>query len=171
MQRRRRLRRLRGLRAGRRRMAARGGRVRFYLGTHKPGWLRTSSVPLMVSRRQLAGYKTLPRAAHGWMLDSAAFTEIQQHGRWTIGARAFAAEVRRFFDEVGNLRWVACQDWMCEPFMLAKTGLTVSAHQLRTVVSYATLLEIAPDLPWMPVLQGYALDDYRHHVDAYADAG
>jgi hypothetical protein len=27
-------------------------------------------------------------------------------------------------------------DWMCEPFMLAKTGLSVREHQQRTVTNY-----------------------------------
>jgi hypothetical protein len=29
----------------------------------------------------------------------------------------------------------------------------------------------APELPWLPVLQGYELDDYRRHVDDYARVG
>ena len=55
--------------------------------------------------------------------------------------------------------------------MLEKTGLTVRDHQVRTVDSYLELQQLAPELPWLPVLQGQVLDDYRRHVDLYAAAG
>jgi hypothetical protein len=69
------------------------------------------------------------------------------------------------------MRWAAIQDWMCEPFALKRTGLTVPEHQRRTVASYLDLREIAPDLPWAPVIQGWAHGDYLRHVEAYDRAG
>jgi hypothetical protein len=39
------------------------------------------------------------------------------------------------------------------------------------VESYLDLRELAPEMPWLPVLQGQQLDDYRRHVDMYASAG
>ena len=56
---------------------------------------------------------------------------------------------------------------MCEPFMLAKTGLTVVEHQLRTVQNFMELRGLAPDLPFVPVLQGWSWDDYLRCVDLY----
>ena len=104
-----------------------------FLGTHKPQWLanpRFAAVPLFVSRRTLAGRTTLPRAVGTWALDSGGFTELQMYGRWEMSARTYAAEVRRFRDEIGGMAWAAPQDWMCEPWILEKTGLTV-ADQLE----------------------------------------
>lgn len=69
------------------------------------------------------------------------------------------------------MNWAAIQDWMCEPFMLKRTGLSVAEHQARTVASYLDLIARAPDMPWIPVLQGYRVTDYLDHVDAYARAG
>jgi hypothetical protein len=79
--------------------------------------------------------------------------------------------VRRFTDQVGGLEYVAIQDWMCEAPMLVRTGLTVADHQRLTLESYFDLTELAPELPWLPVLQGQTLSDYLHHVDAYMKAG
>ena len=45
-------------------------------------------------------------------------------------------------------------DWMCEPAMLARTGLTVAEHQAGTVANYLELRAAAPELPFIPVLQG-----------------
>ena len=43
---------------------------------------------------------------------------------------------------MGCLAWVAPQDWMCEPFMLQKTGLTVPDHQERTVRNFLDLRQL-----------------------------
>jgi hypothetical protein len=74
---------------------------------------------------------------------------------------------RRYAVEVGKLQAAAPQDWMCEPSILAKTKLTVAQHQRRTVDNYLRLRDLAPDVPWFPVLQGWRLSDYFRHVDAY----
>jgi hypothetical protein len=147
--------------------------VEFFLGTHQPGWLRTSSVPLFVSDRRLRTYKTLPKATARWALDSGGFTELSAHGSWDHGPspREYAARVRRYHDEVGRLAWAAPQDWMCEPWILSKTGMSLHEHQVRTVDNYLLLRSIAPDLPFVPVLQGWRLDDYLACVGLYTGAG
>jgi hypothetical protein len=145
--------------------------VTFYLGTHKPGWLGVTDVPLFVSARRLRERRELPRARGRWALDSGGFSEIAVHGRWVTGPRAYAGEVGRWAVEVGGLDWAASQDWMCEPAMLGRSGLTVAEHQRRTLANYLELVELRPDLPWLPVLQGWDVADYLAHADAYERAG
>lgn len=145
--------------------------MRFYLGTHQPGWLAHVDVPLFVSRRRLCGYRQLPRARQPWALDSGGFTELALHGRWTVGPAEFIADVRRFAAGIGQLEWAAIQDWMCEPAVLAKTGKSVAEHQALTTESYLALRAAAPELPWAPVVQGWAVADYVEHVAAYSRAG
>jgi hypothetical protein len=145
--------------------------VTFYLGTHQVNWLATLGVPLFVSRRRLETMKRLPRAAATWALDSGGFTELSMHGAWQLDARAYVAQVRRYRDDIGSLAWAAPQDWMCEPEMLRRTGLTVAEHQARTLANYLELRALAPELPIVPVLQGWARGDYLDHVDAYTAAG
>jgi hypothetical protein len=65
----------------------------------------------------------------------------------------------------------AIQDFMCEPHILEKTGLTVRQHQLRTCASYRDLLGLAPEIPWLPVLQGWHEQDYLDHVRMYRAGG
>lgn len=136
--------------------------VRFYLGTHEPSWLARSDVdvPLFVSRVRLARLKRWPRAVVPWALDSGGFTELAKFGGWTLTAADYVREVRRAVADIGGLEWASAQDWMCEPAMLARTGLTVLEHQRLTVANYLELLERAPDLPFVPVLQGWTLADY-----------
>ena len=143
----------------------------FWLGTHQPHWLERTDVPLFVSHRRLRDRKSLPRARGAWALDSGGFTELSMHGWWQTTATEYAAAVRRYADEIGQLAWASPRDWMCEPWIVAKTGLTVADHQRATIADYLRLCDLAPDLPFVPVLQGWELDDYRRHADAYAAAG
>lgn len=145
--------------------------MRFYLGTHKPVWLARTAEPLFVSRRTLAEVRKPPRAIGIWALDSGGFSELSMFGEWRTSPAAYVAEARRWSTEVGGLQWAAIQDWMCEPFMLARTGLSVVEHQRRTVASLLELRGLAPELPWAPVLQGYRLDEYLRCADLYEAAG
>lgn len=63
---------------------------------------------------------------------------------------------------------------MCEPDMLAKTGLTVQEHQRRTVDNFVELQHLwdgNDDNPYMPVIQGWLPDDYLRCLDMYATRG
>jgi hypothetical protein len=147
--------------------------IRFYLGTHRPTWLWTThDVPLFISHRVLRDRKTrFPRATTPWALDSGGFTELNLYGGWRTTPEEYVASVRRYVNELGHLEWASPQDWMCEPWITAKTGKTVAEHQALTVENYLTLIDLAPELPFIPVLQGWDLDDYHAHADAYTAAG
>lgn len=156
----------------------------FYLGTHRPNWLWTASddVPLFPTFGELRKRKTpFPRATTRWALDSGGFTELKKHGQWTVTPEEYIDLVRRCRDELGGMEWASPQDWMCEPWIIeggwhggqfyAGTGLTVAEHQARTIDNLLTLRDMAPDLPFIPVLQGWELADYHRHADAYNAAG
>jgi len=157
--------------------------VEFFLGTHQPGWLARLDVPLFVSDRRLRRCRRLPRAVARWALDSGGFTELQTYGSWDHGPSPaqYAAHVSRFRDEIGNLAWAAPQDWMCEPIVIsggsvggvrfAGTRLSIAEHQRRTVANYLHLRDLAPELPFVPVLQGWHTDDYLRCVEMYDAAG
>jgi hypothetical protein len=145
--------------------------MQFYLGTPEPAWLRRTDVPLFVSHNRLRRLKTLPRARGAWALDSGGFTQLSMHGCWTIPPRDYVQAVRRYHQEIGGLQWAAPMDWMCEPWIVDKTGLSVQEHQHRTVANYLELRSIAPELPFIPVLQGWERDEYLRCVEMYLAAG
>ena len=139
----------------------------FYLGTHRPDWLGKTEVPLFVSRRRLTDRKTFPVARGRWCLDSGGFTELNLYHYWTTPVDEFVADVRRFDDEIGGMDWAAPMDWMCEPFMVEKTGLTVMEHQFMTVRNFIHLREEL-GMKVIPVLQGWEPDEYLrcwHYYD------
>lgn len=142
-----------------------------YLGTHETSWLGWLGVPLFVSNRRLVKRKRFPRALESWALDSGGFSELNMFGAWRTSAKEYVAQARRYRDEIGMLDWAAIQDWMCEPFVRLKTGLSITEHQDRTVSSYIELMALAPDVPWAPVLQGWQCSDYLRCVELYDRRG
>lgn len=152
----------------------------FYLGadTH---WLGKADVPLMLSHGRLCRAKSLKRALAPWVCDSRGFTELSQFGRWTISPRSYIRSLYRYRDEIGLLRWASPQDMMCEPYILAKTGLSEREHQIRTVDNLAELRTLAAEeapldpttgrrtrpINITPVVQAFRLPEYHRCVDLY----
>jgi hypothetical protein len=152
----------------------------FYLGMDvqglwrtEPVWLEASKdVTFMFSHGRLRTYAKLRPGLVDWVCDSRGFSELSQHGKWTIGAREYATALRRYAREIGRLRWASPQDWMCEDFILTKTGLTVAEHQIRTVESVLLLRELlAGEVHIIPVIQGQNIYEYVEHVWLYRDHG
>lgn len=141
----------------------------FYLGSSNVSWLYNSNMRLMVSRRRLEQLKSYQRASARWVLDSGGFTELSIHGRWTLTASEYLKLIQKYEQEIGGLDWAAPQDWMCEPHMIAKTGLSVSEHQRRTVDNF---LELRNETPLViPVLQGFSFKEYAECYQMYLNAG
>lgn len=167
----------------------------FLLGIHKPSFLadpRLAGVPFLISRGVLESadgrvLRNLPRAPAPYAIDSRGFTELQMFGRWTLTVDEYIARIRAIVAKLGrdNLLWIAPMDWMAEPIVrrggevrtggrvvrFAGTKMPVRIHLYRTVMNFLDLRERAPDLPWMPVIQGWELDDYLECLDLYAHAG
>lgn len=100
-----------------------------------------------------------------WIMDSGAFTEISTHGAYREGVEAYAAQINRW-RRCGTLLAAVAQDYMCEPWIIQKTGLSVAEHQRLTIERYDTLLPLT-DVYVLPVLQGYEPSDYVRHLEAY----
>jgi hypothetical protein len=144
------------------------------IGTHQvhfaeaPG---TEAVTWFMSRERLKGRGSWPAVRGLWCQDSGGFTMLDKRGGWTISDRRLANETRLYVGEMGNFGWASPRDWMCEPHILRNTGKTIVEHQELTIDSVFELRSIAPEIHWIPVLQGWAKDDYLRHLDRYAARG
>jgi len=128
-------------------------------------------LPIMVSYGRLRSARTLPVASAPWVIDSRGYTELTQHGTWTIDPATYVADLRRYAAEIGNLVWAVAQDWPAGAALLERTGLTEAEHQARTVASVVELRAMAPELPIIAVVTGTTVDGYLRHLDLYAAAG
>lgn len=140
--------------------------MKFFVGLHQPSDAKRVERAFISVNRLAARRK--PLGIREWILDSGAFTTLALHGRYLSPASDYADLVRRFADD--SLLAAVSQDYMCEPFMLAKTGLTQADHQRLTIERYDQLR--ACDLGGvylMPVLQGYSPESYVDHIRQYGD--
>jgi hypothetical protein len=141
--------------------------VLFFVGLHQPSDAKHFARSFIsINRLRGARGRRSAFAAGEWILDSGAFTEITRHGDFKTTVAEYAAQIRQWAG-VGNLRAAVAQDWMCEPFALARTGLTVAQHQAKTIERFAELRSEAPGVYVLPVLQGFAPADYVAHVRQY----
>lgn len=135
----------------------------FFVGLHQPSdaWPFRN---VMVSVNRLAKRRGAFRV-NDWIMDSGAFTELSTFGRWRTEPAQYAAQVKRWATN-GNMVAAASQDYMCEPFILEKTGLSVADHQRLTIERYRALHAECGSII-LPVIQGFDPQDYLSHVAQY----
>ncbi len=103
-----------------------------------------------------------------WVFDCSGFMEISKHGTHRTSVEEHFQLIHRW-KRCGNLLIAVAQDWMCEPWILERTGLTVEDHQRLTIDRYDKLIALDPPVPIMPVLQGYSSSDYLECLLEYGD--
>jgi hypothetical protein len=140
--------------------------VRFYVGCHQPSDAQHFERSF-VSVKRIEDRRSAFTVRH-WVLDSGAFSEIKDHGRFLRTVDQYAEQARRWIGH-GHLDAVVSQDYMCEPFVLARTGLDVDTHQRLTIERYDELLAHGLSTHVMPVLQGYTVAEYLDHLARYGD--
>lgn len=138
----------------------------FYVGLHQPSDAHRFE-RAFISVNRIRGRRK-PIGAQSWIMDSGAFSEIATHGRYRHSVEEYATEINRWSADPTLVAAVA-QDYMCEPWILEKTGLTVEDHQRLTIERYDALLPLVRGVYIMPVLQGYTVTDYLRHLDMYGD--
>ena len=135
----------------------------FYPGIHIPskaGELERCMVSVNVLEKRKSDFPV-----NEWILDSGAFTRVAL-GKGHMPVSDYATHVRRW-SQCGNMLAAVAQDWMCEPWVLEITGLSVKAHQALTIQYYDALIPQCPGIIIMPVLQGFKPEDYVAHIQAY----
>jgi hypothetical protein len=143
--------------------------MEFFTGIHQPADAHRVD-RAFVSVARLWDRKG-PFPVNEWIMDSGAFKVVERHGGYPAGmsVEEYARRIRRF-STCGTLLAAVAQDYMCEPHMLARTGLTVEDHQRLTVERYDALISCDTGGVYvMPVLQGYAPEDYVRHIRMYGD--
>lgn len=159
----------------------------FYTGLHQPSDAKhfaraCISINRLIPRKKRIGDCKV-------FGDSGAFTALLLNGRFIDTVAQLAAHWRRIIESgVADVEVIVAQDFMCEPFMLARTDATdvalarmrgrygpverrklVRIHQRWTIERYDALL--AENLPCLilPVLQGFDPVEYKTHVAMYGD--
>ena len=142
--------------------------MKFWMGTHMLSHIERTDVPLFISFRQLRKRKKKPFKQHGEIaIDSGGFTELNLYGEWKTTPEEYVNELKRIQELGLTFSWASPQDWMVEPFMLEKTGLSIEEHQKRTVENLIKLRSLTNEIHFIPVLQGQTIEDYFAHFEMY----
>lgn len=139
----------------------------FFTGMHHPSDAHLVPVAF-ISVNAIYKRKSAFRCKRA-VLDCAGFTTIKTHGGYPLPVEDYAAQIRKVRGWLGKrLLAAVSQDYMCEAPMLRRTGLTISDHQRLTVERYDGLLKCdVGGTRIIPVLQGYAPQDYVNHIRMY----
>jgi hypothetical protein len=140
--------------------------MRFFTGLHQPSDAKHFSAAF-ISVNRIRNRKSHFEVGD-WIMDSGAFTEVYTHGLYRHSVEDYAAQIVRWKNN-GNLLAAVSQDYMCEPFILAKTGMTIADHQRLTIERYDALLDCNTGVTILPVLQGFAPEDYVDHIRQYGE--
>lgn len=139
----------------------------FFIGA-TPAIAKKLQVSCMISVNTCKGYRNLTLNSN-CILDSGAFTLVNKYGGYPAGfLPKYASEVLGLIND--KVIAVVSQDYMCEDFVLAKTGLTIEEHQRFTIYRYKALKKLLKESCYlMPVLQGYKPQEYVSHIKMYGD--
>ncbi len=138
----------------------------FYLGTHMVNHAKEFEYSF-ISINRLRNRKS-DFSVNKWILDSGAFTEISAWGKFRTSVHQYANEIERW-SKCGQFELAVTQDYMCEPFIVKKTGLSVTEHQRLTIQRYDELSCLISETIILPVLQGYQVEDYLTHLEMWGD--
>lgn len=153
----------------------------FYLGTHRPNWIwkcedpmmndNLDGIPLFVSHATLREVTNLKPGLRRIAIDSMGFSVLKKYGTWDAGdsPAQYVAALNRYADGIGAdmIDWAAPQDWMCEPPMVKKTGLTPRRHSELTVQNYLELKSLECRVRIIPSVQGWHQRDYEYSLQLY----
>jgi hypothetical protein len=89
-------------------------------------------------------------------VDSGGFTAARRWGRYPWSPEQYADFAREVSRDV-PLDFCAIMDYACEPAVDRSILRTNHERIKATIRNQAACLECAPDLPWLPVLQGDSL--------------
>ena len=139
----------------------------FYTGVHQLSLIKFVDKAFISVNILRKGNRKSFFEVSDWIMDSGAFTEISNYGNFRFTVDEYAGWINKFKD-CGNLELAVSQDYMCEPFILNKTGLSIQDHQRLTINRYDDLVKMSR-VKIMPVLQGYKPEDYVSHIKQYGN--
>lgn len=139
----------------------------FYVGLHQPSDAQHfDRCCIHVGRLEK---RQKPIGCDELLVDSQAFMKLKLHGRYPESPETYARKVERVVQLAERVTAVT-EDYMCEPFVLERTGLSLFDHQRLTIERYEAIrAALDPAIPLMPVLQGYHPREYVRHIDMWGD--
>jgi hypothetical protein len=108
-----------------------------------------------------------PPAHESLYLDSGGYAFFHRHGDYPYTLDQYAALAVAY-----GADFVSTMDYPCEVGVKRPERLRTNVDRIRrTVENASTAMERFPKLPWVPVVQGFAPQEYEASADLIVDAG
>ena len=104
------------------------------------------------------------------ILDSGGYSFFSRWGDYPFSIEDYVSLAHLLQDQYPLYR-VATLDYPCEPDINRSHLMTNEDRITKTVYNAVSCYDADKTLPWLPVIQGYTLDEYLHCVDLYNEAG
>jgi queuine/archaeosine tRNA-ribosyltransferase len=109
--------------------------------------------------------QNLDLSSKDWILDSGAFGELYQHGKYTYSIEDYLSLVSKYQPPV-----FVSMDYPCESKILFKTGKSIKEHQNLTTENHLKIREslekFGIESQLMGVIQGWKKEEYLEHLDS-----
>ena len=148
---------------------------KFYFTVHKGDILRGrilegSHVMLVAAshwdnrKKRFMIQRTPPGHVSSISIDSGGFTAAQRWGEYPWTVEEYVEFIRKSSENV-RLDFCAVMDYACEPDVNRTVNPTNIDRIKATVENEALCIAAAPDLPWLPVLQGDNLSEREFDIE------
>ena len=103
-------------------------------------------------------------------IDSGGYSFFRKWGDYPFSLEKYF-EFIDIITELYPVELVAIRDYPCEPTINRKDISTNKERIQKTVSNAVECIESKEDYPWIPVIQGYTLDEYLYCINLYEEVG
>jgi len=103
-------------------------------------------------------------------IDSGGYSFFRKWGEYPFSLEKYL-EFVDIISDLYPLELVAIRDYPCEPDINRQHILTNKERIEKTVSNAVECFQSEGNYPWIPVIQGYTIEEYLYCVDLYKDVG
>jgi len=103
-----------------------------------------------------------PATCEEFFLDSGGFNLLSRYKTYPFSVKTYCRLAKKMKPD-----YVAIMDYPCESIIGRKWGLSVEERIKLTVENATECMKYDVGALWIPVIQGYTLDEYKYCVDLY----
>lgn len=136
--------------------------MKFYVGISSLTHIKDVPKYFMFSTNRLLKRKSkINNLNKEWILDSGGYTQLLLNGKYTFTIDDYIKIIT-----LQEPDYYVSMDWMCEPWMMEKTGKNIKHHLRKTIENHTKIKEIYDgNSKLMGVIQGYRKEDYLKCID------
>ena len=112
----------------------------------------------------------LPETVERVILDSGGFSFFSRWGDYPFTLEQYL-DLVYYIKDIHPLFRVVTLDYPCEPEIDRSQLMTNEERINKTVSNTVRCFDSDNTLPWLPVIQGYTIQEYLSCIDKYKDAG